>query len=100
MILKTQKMKTKKSTEKNKKMKIKKIMTNHQRMEFRENQLVNLCPKNPLGKLVAIKVADQSPLEMQIQKKEDNVLILVQKRKMGILIQIHLCSEINPKEKS
>ncbi len=84
--------KTKKSAEKNKRIKMKtKITTNHQKMKFRENQVVDLLPKHPLGKLAEIKEVDQRPLEMQIRKKEDNVLIVFQKRIMGILIWIDLC---------
>ncbi len=67
MILKTKQMKIKQN---NQQKKINKIMTNHQRMEFKENQLVNLPPTHPLGKLVAIKEAEQRLPVMRIQKKK------------------------------
>ena len=93
VILKTKKKKRKQKNQQKKIKKIKmktKITTNHQKMKFRENQVVDLLPKHPLGKLAEIKEVDQRPLEMQIRKKEDNNLIVFSKRKMGILIRIHL----------
>ncbi len=69
-------------------------------MEFRETQLENLLSKHPQRKQVIIKEAEQSQQMIQIPKetKENAILKLVGKRKMGILIQI-LCEEINPKQK-
>ncbi len=61
-------------------------------MDFGENQMVNLLSKHPLRKLVIIKEAEQSLQNIQTLKKtkENTILKLVGKRKLGILIQMPL----------